>query len=47
MICLGLLYMTVSFNSGTGARFNVGFLIHTDIILKEFITCIFETTCVS
>ena len=31
MICLGLLCVTIGFNSGASARFNVGFLIHTGI----------------
>jgi ATP-dependent Zn proteases len=43
MMCLGLLYLTISFNSGTGARFNFGLV----LILTECITCIFETTYVS
>lgn len=35
MICFGLFYMTVSFNSGAGARFDVGFLIHTGINIER------------
>ena len=35
MICLGLLYVTISFNSGPGARVNVGFLIHTVINIEK------------
>lgn len=35
MIGLGLLYMTVCFNFGTCAKFNVGFLINTVIHLDR------------
>jgi hypothetical protein len=37
------MYMNVSLISGTGFRFNLGFLTNAGVILKECNTCIFET----